>query len=109
MRIIDGKSLWLLKVYLNSVIYDRYCCCMWLRFCINLFVLIMFPKTCSYLFKHFYSVLSVQSLSHVRLFAAAWTAACQAALSITNAWTRKSLRALLPSYFVIIFLVIIEE
>ena len=27
---------------------------------------------------------SVQSLSHVRLFAAPWTAACQASLSITN-------------------------
>ena len=108
MRIIDGKSLWLLKVYLNSVIYYRYFCCMRLRFCINLFVLIMFPKTCSYLFKYFYSVLSVQFLSQVRLFAAAWTAACQAALSITNAWIRKSLRALLPSYFVV-FLVIIEE
>ena len=27
---------------------------------------------------------SVQSLSHVRLFATAWTAACQASLSITN-------------------------
>ena len=53
MRIIDAKSLWLLKVYLNSVIYYRYFCCMRLRFCINLYVLIMFPKTCSYLFKHF--------------------------------------------------------
>ena len=27
---------------------------------------------------------SVQSLSHVRLFATPWTAACQASLSITN-------------------------
>ena len=31
---------------------------------------------------HFFS--SVQSLSHVRLFATPWTAACQASLSITN-------------------------
>ena len=30
------------------------------------------------------SVSSVQSLSHVRLFATPWTAACQASLSITN-------------------------
>ena len=29
---------------------------------------------------------SVQSLSHVRLFVTAWTAACQASLSITNSW-----------------------
>ena len=33
---------------------------------------------------------SVQSLSHVRLFATPWTAACQASLSITN--SRSSLR-----------------
>ena len=33
---------------------------------------------------HFFS--SVQSLSHVRLFATPWTAACQASLSITNSW-----------------------
>ena len=30
---------------------------------------------------------SVQSLSHVRLFATPWTAACQASLSITNSWS----------------------
>ena len=30
---------------------------------------------------------SVQSLSHVRLFAASWTAACQASLSINNSWS----------------------
>ena len=29
----------------------------------------------------------VQSLSHVRLFATPWTAACQASLSITNSWS----------------------
>ena len=37
--------------------------------------------------KHFSSV---QSLSHVRLFATPWIAACQASLSITNSW--KSLK-----------------
>ena len=36
---------------------------------------------------------SVQSLSHVRLFATPWTAACQAFLSITNSW---SLLKLMP-------------
>ena len=30
---------------------------------------------------------SVQSLSHVRLFATPWTAACQASLSITSSWS----------------------
>ena len=30
---------------------------------------------------------SVQSFSHVRLFAMPWTAACQASLSITNSWS----------------------
>ena len=33
------------------------------------------------------SVSSVQSLSHVQLFATPWTAACQASLSITNFWS----------------------
>ena len=31
--------------------------------------------------------ISVQSLSHVRLFATPWTAASQASLSITNSWS----------------------
>ena len=30
---------------------------------------------------------SIQSLSHVWLFATPWTAACQASLSITNSWS----------------------
>ena len=30
---------------------------------------------------------SVQSFSHVRLFATPWTAACQASLSIANSWS----------------------
>ena len=33
------------------------------------------------------SATSVQSLSHVRLFATPWTAACQVSLSITNSWS----------------------
>ena len=33
-----------------------------------------------------YQFSSVQSLSHVQLFATPWTAACQASLSITNSW-----------------------
>ena len=38
-----------------------------------------------------YTLLSVQSLSHVQLFATPWTAACQASLSITNAQTLNTL------------------
>ena len=36
---------------------------------------------------NFKFISSVQSLSHVRLFATPWTAACQASLSITNSWS----------------------
>ena len=35
----------------------------------------------------FHVFISVQSLSHVRLFATPWNAACQASLSITNSWS----------------------
>ena len=43
---------------------------------------------------------SVQSLSHVRLFATAWTAACQASLSITNSQSLlklMSIESVMPS------------
>ena len=40
---------------------------------------------------------SVQSLSHVRLFATPWTATCQASLSITNS---QSLLKLMPTELV---------
>ena len=45
-------------------------------------------------------VSSVQSLSHVQLFAAPWTAACHASLSITNTWSLLKLmfiESLMPS------------
>ena len=37
---------------------------------------------------------SVQLLSHVRLFATPWTAACQASLSITNYWSLPKLMSI---------------
>ena len=37
------------------------------------------------------TISSVQLLSHVRLFATPWTAACQAAVSITNSWSSPKL------------------
>ena len=38
----------------------------------------------------------VQSLSHVQLFAAPWTAACQASLSISNSWSLLKLMSIEP-------------
>ena len=38
---------------------------------------------------------SVQSLSHVRLFAAPWTATHQASLSITNSWSLLKLKSMM--------------
>ena len=48
---------------------------------------------------------SVQSLSHVRLFATPWTAACQASLSITNSWSLlrlMSIKSVMPSTHLIL-------
>ena len=48
---------------------------------------------------------SVQSLSHVRLFATPWTAACQASLSITNSWSLPklmSIESVMPSNHLIL-------
>ena len=48
---------------------------------------------------------SVQSLSHVRLFATPWASACQASLSITNSWglcKLVSIESVMPSNHLII-------
>ena len=48
---------------------------------------------------------SVQSLSHVQLFATPWTAECQASLSITNSWSSPklmSIEAVMPSNHLIL-------
>ena len=48
---------------------------------------------------------SVQSLSHVQLFATPWTAACQASLSITNSWSLlklMSIESVMPSNLLIL-------
>ena len=48
---------------------------------------------------------SVQSLSHVRLFATPWTAARQASLSITNSWSSlrlTSIESVIPSSHLIL-------
>ena len=51
------------------------------------------------------AISSVQSLSCVRLFVTSWTAACQASLSITNAWSflkLKSIELVMPSNHLIL-------
>ena len=48
---------------------------------------------------------SIQSLSHVRLFAAPWTAACQTSLPITNSWNLlklMSIKSVMPSNHLIL-------
>ena len=48
---------------------------------------------------------SVQSLSHVQLFATPWTAVCQASLSITNYWSLlklMSIQSVMPSNHLIL-------
>ena len=49
--------------------------------------------------------MSVQSLSHVRLFATSWTAACQASLTFTNSWSLlkpMSIESVMPSNHLIL-------
>ena len=53
--------------------------------------------------QHMFS--SVQSLSHVQLFAILWTAACQNSLSITNSWSLPrlmSIELVMPSNHLIL-------
>ena len=48
---------------------------------------------------------SVQSLSHVQLFATPWIAACQASLSVTNSWSSlkpTSIKSVMPSSHLIL-------
>ena len=54
---------------------------------------------------NWWGVSSVQSLSHVRLFATPWTAAHQASLSITNSWSSlrlTSIESVMPSSHLIL-------
>jgi len=55
---------------------------------------------------------SVQSLSHVQLFATPWTAACQASLSITKSWSLlklMSIESVMPSNHLIPFSSCLQE
>ena len=57
-----------------------------------LFSFLIFTMLCWFLPSVQFS--SVQSLSHVWLFATPWTAACQASLSITNSWSLPKLMSI---------------
>ena len=62
----------------------------------------------SNVYQHQFS--SIQSLSHVQLFATPWTAACQASLSITNSWSLlklKSIKLVMPSNHLILCLALL--
>ena len=69
----------------------------------NLFYFYLIPTTILIYLAHQFS--SVQSLSHVRLFATPWTAACQASLFITNSWSLlklMSIELVMPSNHLIL-------
>ena len=71
-----------------------------LNFVPEILFLLYFHWSKSYLFS------SVQSLSHVRLFATPWTAACQTSLSITNTWSLPrlmSIGSVMPSSHLILW------
>ena len=58
-----------------------------------------------YIFNYAGAISSVQSLSHVRLFATPWITACQASLSITNSRSSlrlKSIESVMPSSHLIL-------
>ena len=58
-----------------------------------------------YFYVYFVHVTSVQSLSHVQLFATPWTAVCQASLSITKSWSLlklMSIESVMPSNHLIL-------
>ena len=60
-------------------------------------------RQCYYFSNNYIS--SVQSLSHVPLFAIPWAAACQASLSITNSWSSlklTSIELVMPSSHLIL-------
>ena len=68
-------------------------------------VSILFTKSAVFPFSSLWIRVSVQSLSHVRLFATPWTAACQASLPITNScslFKLMSIKLMMPSNHLIL-------
>ena len=82
----------------------------WLIFCISyfslsLFLHFVFLAPCLEKFLHVFSVSSVQSLSHVQLFATPWTAVYQAFRSITisrSSFKLMSIELVMPSSHLIL-------
>ena len=82
----------------------------WLIFCISyfslsLFLHFVFLAPCLEKFLHVFSVSSVQSLSHVQLFATPWTAVYQAFRSITisrSSFKLMSIELVMPSNHLIL-------
>ena len=69
-----------------------------------MYVLYLFIKSLNIIFIYTFS--SVQSLSHVQLFATPWTTACQAFLSITNSRSSPrltSIESVMPSNHLILY------
>ena len=69
------------------------------------FIFVYGVRKCSSFFMSVFSFSSVQLISHVRLFATPWTAACQASLSITNSWSPTkpmSIESVMPSNHLIL-------
>ena len=65
----------------------------------SLCTMLSFPE-CKWKIWNHMKIRSVQSFSHIWLFATPWTAACQASLSITNTWSLlklMSIQLVMPS------------
>ena len=88
-----------LKNFSLAVLHRKFC---WIFF----FSALVFISHFNPKFKNLdFSFSSVQSLSHVRLFATPWTAAHQASLSITNSWSLlklMSIESVMPSSHLIL-------
>ena len=71
----------------------------------NFLGVIFLSGLCSSHLNYIWLISSVQSLSHVRLFATPWIVACQASLSITNSWSSLKLmfiESVMPSSHLIL-------
>ena len=70
------------------------CVCTCVHICVRVYICVF----CVY--AHMYKYVSVQLLSHIRLFVTPWMAACQASLSITNSQSLlklMSIKLVMPS------------
>ena len=76
--------------FLNTAVVVFTSCSLLISGCsysISLIINFIAKLLCVMYFSRTYQIRSDQSLSHVRLFATPWIAACQASLSISNSWS----------------------